>query len=629
MLKIVRPITYLFILLAVFLAGVFPFASPVYASTQTRALNGEGAQTDGIYQGTGSVGTYVDLSSIDGDLSYLGINIFGAEGWRCWNTTDTAITGTINSITFTVQSKYVSAVPDLSRLYTHISGTNYYVAYTETSGYTNHSATWTTNPATGLAWSIADYNSAQFGVYVLKAGIPAIEAHYTYAYITIDYTAISLPSVTATAPTTYDDVSATLIGNITATGGETPDNYGFVWDTADKGDPGNVTPAGPPGAWANGWAVGAGSYGVAQYTHATGNTLSKNTTYYIRFAAHNSVGWEYSTAVSFKTIDDPNITTLAATAVGKLTATLNAQVTDDGKVGGGEECTVTFIYKSGNHADYAAILAAGGTETAATGTWNTGEFPSKNISGLVASTQYSFAVKIINSTATTVYGARLLFTTTSGVSEPSNLVAIPNAITCSLSWVKGSGAPSTLVRYRTGSYPAATNEGTVAYLLGSGTSVSISSLTPGTTYYVSAWGYDSGTYSAAYTTVLFTTLASTTAGGDDIEVPPANSSWTQTPSETKVSNIPLIGGIITEDASSYEIPENMLWYFLWVLGSVGMGIIAYNRFGRAGQGSFNLPLGAGVTGIGFACGAALGLTMLWIMEIGIVIVIGIGLWSNR
>jgi len=82
--------------------------------------------------------------------------------------------------------------------------------------------------------------------------------------------------------------------------------------------------------------------------------------------------------------------------------------------------------------------------------------------------------------------------------------ATPTSIT--LSWTKGNGADYTVIRYSTSGYPSSLSEGTLAYN-DTGTSTTISGLTPDTTYYFSFWAYDSesGYYSQEYTTHTATT----------------------------------------------------------------------------------------------------------------------------
>jgi hypothetical protein len=152
----------------------------------------------------------------------------------------------------------------------------------------------------------------------------------------------------------------------------------------------------------------------------------------------------------------------------------------------------------------------------------------------------------------------------------------------------------------------------------------LTGLTPGTSYYFSAWGKTGALYSAGYVTALATTLAyDTAASTGTIEAPPSNSWWNQTPSTTKVSSIPLVSGLVSANATAYAIPEASLWYFLWVLFSVGVGVFIYSKSGN------NLPMSLGAQALLFALGAVLGLVMLWIMVLFMIIGAGFALWGDR
>ncbi len=606
-------VNLLFIIAIIF--SLVPFSSVYATSTATLAVVGEGDITEGIY-----VGGATDWTTLNTNDCTTGWRTnYGAMNTHFWEFTDfTTAVSSINSVTLYWKTDIYGG---FFNSYVLIGGTAYPGSHTTTACANTDHHTWITNPVTGNPWQVSELNGASKAQFGFKANPYVANTDVFYAYVVVDYNPASLPSVTATAPVTYTDTTATLSGTIIDDGGATITNYGFVWDTSDKGDPGNSAPADGIGGWTKGWAVGAGTYAEATYTHAI-TSLTKNTTYYIRYTALNSVGWEYSDVVSFKTIADPTITTVAASDVGKTTAILNANLTSDGKVGGGEDCTVTFIYKAGSYADYAAILAAGGTETAAAGTWNTGEFPALSIASLTASTQYSFAVKVVNVTTTAAYGARLLFTTTSGVGIPSNLVAIPSSTTCALSWTRGTGAPTTLVKYKTGAYPLTSSEGTTAYL-GTSNSVSITGLTIGTTYYVSAWGVDAGVYSVSYTTVMFTTLASGTTTPVP-STPPSYSPFNQTPSDSKILTWPIIGTMLQTNSAAYDTPINWMAYLGCIMFAVIVGIATYANAGN------NSVLAAGAALIVLGIGAvAFELMMLWIVVFLLIIYCGFTLFGER
>ena len=80
-------------------------------------------------------------------------------------------------------------------------------------------------------------------------------------------------------------------------------------------------------------------------------------------------------------------------------------------------------------------------------------------------------------------------------------VTVASATQLDLSWVKSSGMDKTLIRFRTDTFPTSVTDGTEVYN-GTGTSTNHGSLTPGLTYYYSAWGWNetAGLYSIGYMT---------------------------------------------------------------------------------------------------------------------------------
>jgi hypothetical protein len=636
--RLFRPIMSVFFVM-VLLQSVLPL--PVYALTTTKAVTGDGTDSSGTYGGGTS--DWNNINSDDNGTSY--IEWYGACGstfYKSWNTADISGAGRINSVSMTYDGTmccgayvWVTYTP-----YALIGGTRYYGSAQAAYGGGiwppgQYTKVWSTSPATGVAWTEAEYNAAEFGVKVDYC--ETTWARVSYVIITIGYDAVTVPSVTTSVASSVTATSATLNGSITNNGYATITNYGFVWGTADAGDPGAATaPTDGAGGWTKGWTVGAGSYSPIPYsiTHATGATLTHGTTYYFRAAALNSVGWTYGSTLSFATFDHSVIAISSATDVVSTTATLQSQLTTSG---GDPATEVEFAYTStGTPATYAAIIAGAHLHATATGYWATGSFPSAPITGLTASTFYTFAASSKN-TVDVAYGTIVsgvsTFTTESGVYIPTNLVAIPTSTTISLSWVKGVGAAQTSVRYSDGGYPADYNSPTSIYL-GTGNSYQLTGLTPGTTYYFSAWGYTAGVYSGtapAYTngkiTVMSTTLAynapSSTPTPNTITVAPSNSQWNQTPDATKASNIPVIGGLITNNANAYGQPENMMWYFVWMVCSSAIGVIVFNKSNS------NLTLSLFVTCFATGAGMVIGLTMMWVIALMLLIGAGFSMFANR
>lgn len=576
---------------------------PVYAATTNLAINGESTAYPSSAHGTyvGGSGDYTNLNSDDGDSSYLRSYITG--GYITWKWADPGLPSgsTINSVTMYAKAKS-SDSNDFALIYYNGSTVYQGNTYNVASSYVLYSYKWTTNPATGIAWTEAQVNDAEFGINTSARGGGI---YYTYVYVEVDYTPPSAPTVTTQAVTNITETTATGNGNVTSDGGSTITERGTVISTsanpttADHKD----TASGTTGAFT---------------TSITG--LSKNTTYHVRAYAINDIGTGYGADVSFTTLGDPTISTQAASQVAATTARLNSNVTFDG----GEACTVKFVYKAGTgYDDYAAILAAGGTEVSAAGTYTTGGLPYYDVTGLSTSTTYSFAAKITNSVSS-AYGSVLTFTTESGVYAPTNLIVIPYGTSVSLVWAKGTGSTYSLLRYSPATYPTTVTEGTSAYF-GTGNSVQVNGLTPGTTYYWSIWGMSGGTYSSTYTTAICTTLAYDTAISSDIdiEVPPSNDTWTQTPSDSKLQNVPMANAIVNIWYDTYKVPNSMLWYFIWFMIGIGGGIVLYNKT------SFNLVATFGAELVWFGIGSVLGLIMLWVVFVLLIISLGFIVFGHR
>jgi hypothetical protein len=560
-------------------AGLFlPFNYPVQAATEVETVDSEGSVTGGGYNGVPAdytaLNDNLDTNFLVGYSTYTHTyNMSNFSG------------GVISGVSVTARVQVTSSTTGY--IVCRIAGTNYISSAISSSvGWKDiTSSTFggvlDKNPATGLDWTTSTLNAAEWGIY---ATVPTNYVLLTKLYLTVTYTA--RPVVTTQAVSSVTATTATGNGNVTSDGGSPITERGTVYSLA----------ANPTTADTKDTSVGT----TGAFTTSI-DTLTKGTLYHVRAYGINAIGTSYGADVEFTTINDPTISTTVASLVTSTTARLNSQVTFDGKIGGGEACTVTFVYAAGSpYADYAAILAAGGTEVVAAGTYTVGQFPNYDVAGLTIGTLYSFAVKVVNSTTTVAYGSVLTFTTATGISDANNLTAIPTSTTVSLAWVKGLGSGYTLVRYSASGYPTTVADGMLAYL-GVGNSYMLTGLTAGTTYYFSAWGKTGALYASGYATAMATTLAFDTAvSTGTLETPPTNTWWNQTPSTTKVSNIPLASGLISANATAYGIPESSLWYFLWILFSVGTGVFIWAKSGN------NLPMSLGAQALLFALGAVLG-----------------------
>lgn len=598
------------IILAVVVIVSFALPQPVYAVSETLTVSGDGDES-GTWTYTGGAANWSNLNSSDADTTIA--SSASAMNYLCHNYSNmVGAPAVISQVVFYVRVRATMGTTLSLWQYVRIAGTNYLDVAADTTAdatYATYSYTLNTNPATGLAWTKAQVDAAQFGIVCAADALHPF--YWTYAYVTVTYTAMTAPALTTVAASSVSVNVATLNGNISDNGSSPIDHRGFVFDTAARAAPGNVAPV--ASGYVSWWTDNSTAFSLGAFSHIAGG-LTANTDYYFRAFAHNAVGWTYGTELTFHTVGTPAGETLAASNIATTVARINSRVTN----ANGQLCDVRFGYDivtRATVATYANVTAW------VNDTYNTGDLPYVDIGALTAATPYFFRVEIRND-AGAVEGLEMTFTTDNGIAMPTVFQAIPASTTIAVSWVKGTGSNRTLVRYSTGSYPATTADGTMAYL-NTGSSIQINGTIPGTTYYFSAWGETAGLYSAGHATTLATTLAYPAVTGAKVETPPSNSSFTQTPDESGVQTMPLLPGLISANATAFAVPENMLWYFIWSIISIGIGIILYNK------GHFNIALAILMTAVMFGAGASMGLTMLWIVAGFLIVACGFVFFGDR
>jgi hypothetical protein len=404
-------------LLLILVISMMPYK--VQASTYTLTVDGD----NGYIYYIGSPSDWSAMNIDDGDAS---ITAIGMSSYPCWSFTPAPNAGTITSVTYYYKvTKYADTIDpylypfakrgaSISPLGVH------WVTLMPT--YTLYSATWVTDPFTGLAWDYANLNNTYFG----NSASYSTGAYYiTYAYIVVTYASTSPVVATSIASDiTYSGSShnATLNGEIISDGGQAMDLRGFAWSvTSNSTAPGNIV---PPATYTSNWTEGASAIGA--FSHNIGG-LTKGTTYYYRAYSHNTVGYGWGEELSFTALNDPSISILAATNVSTSTARLNASVTSSG----GQTAQVSF--------EYGTTASLSFTSFTTNVTHNTGDVPYADISGLTAlGTSYTYRARIVNDVSSQV-SANATLITEAGVTEPNSLSGIPTATTISLAWVKGVG----------------------------------------------------------------------------------------------------------------------------------------------------------------------------------------------
>lgn len=634
---------YIFSLVMVIALVGAMLPQPVYAATQTRPVVGEGSQTEFGDAGTpgvnygyiGGDADYTNLNSDDGDTSYAAWLTSTSIFHYCWEFQDfTETVQSISSVTLYYKMKDALGVGYgfwWVTPYCRISGTNYYGDYVivETDVYTLRSYTWSNNPAGG-AWDNTSLNSAEFGLKLQGITPYTSDGHLTYTYLNINYTPITVPVVSTSAAsgltTNTTHCWANLNGSVTDDGGANVTERGFAWSTTcNATNPGNQA---PPATYTSNWTEGSEDWGTGSFSHNV--TLLCCTAYCYRAYALNSEGWAWGDEVSFATLCDPEITTKAATNISANTTRLNAEVVNDG----GQPSYVRFCYGtvSGNCTVDVACgwgVSCNCTTYNATSGWlvdtyTTGEKPYFDATGLIAGTAYYFCAQIKNDMSCRC-GGELSFTTASGIEEPTELTGIATSSTVSLAWVKGTGCTNTPIRYKLGSYPTSTSgldTSTLVYF-DTMTSKLHTGLTPGTTYYYTAWGESGGVYSSGNATLMITTLA-ITAAADDLPVGATPSQWFTAPNYSNMENMPFYE-IVNFAADQFSVPYSTMWYMLALVTCTSIGVIFYS-----GLGNHNLLLSIIVVGVSIMISSFLQLVPMWhIAPFAIIAAVGIFVGERR
>ncbi len=163
--------------------------------------------------------------------------------------------------------------------------------YRNTSGTTDQSVT--------AAYQIFASATSTGNVSKTQATSPADPG--TYYILAFKETAYVVPTVTTQAASSIATSTATLNGDITATGGVNATIRGFVYGTSSQSLPGNVDAT---SSGYTSYTETSGSYGTGAYT-ANLSSLPQGTTYYVRSYARNSVGYSYGNEISFTTLTPP------------------------------------------------------------------------------------------------------------------------------------------------------------------------------------------------------------------------------------------------------------------------------------------------------------------------------------
>jgi len=494
----------------------------------------------------------------------------------------------------------------------------------------NSTQDWTTNPADSQPWEWADIDALQVGV-----SLYGESGYYTecdYVSMSVDYTPPPPPdpptNVLATdgnysdkvvitwtksdGATKYevfqDDVGLGELGDVATHDDSTADVPTITAGTANASDGTstahvtlslagesandgtthtyNVSAWSATGGWSDNSTTNTGFCGVGELTYQWQRSGADSDANYSNIVGATTDPYNDTDAPSdgsgryFKCVLDatgatqqtstadrgyrlaiPTIITDAATYVEYSTAQLNSTLTNDG----GEGCEIRFQYNTSTDNWTQADNTTWGDN------YTTGSHPYAGITSLLSATTYYFRAQAKN-TVGTANGTALSFATENDVLEPINFKAFPDAEQMVLSWTKQSGATSTHIRYKEATYPTGTSDGILVYSGELGTCTH-AALTPGHSYYYSAWGLSGTTYSENYTMVMATTLA-LPAVGDTPEAPATPPTWFQTPDYTNFAALPFFD-IINAFFDAYEMPRASGWFFSTIIGCMVFAILVF------------------------------------------------------
>ncbi len=403
------------------------------------------------------------------------------------------VTATTLAALPTLTTTTISAVTST----TATSGGN--ITYEGISAVTARGVCWGTTPNPTIANSKTTDGTGAGTFTSSITGLLPGTAYYVRAYatngvgtaygneLTATTTAI-LPVLTTAVASSLTSNSVTIGGTITTDGGATVTARGVCWSTTQNPTTANSKTI-------NG--TGPGTF----VSSVTG--LLPGTTYYISAYATKSVGTAYGTQVTITTTAlAPTLTTTAISAITSTTATSGGNVTSDG----GSAVIARGVCWSTSPSP--TISNSKTTDGTGSGTYTS------NLTSLLPGKTYYVRAYATNGVGT-VYGNELTATTTAILPVLTTAAATsltPNSVTIGGTITTDGGSTVTArgVCWSTTQNPTTANSKTTDGT-GPGTFVSsITGLTLGTTYYITAYATNSiGTAYGTQVTITTTALAPT------------------------------------------------------------------------------------------------------------------------
>ena len=463
------------------------------AITQTTATSGGNITSDG---GAAVTARGVCWSTTTGPTTALSTKTTDNTGTGIFTTSITALTaGTVYYVRAYATNSAGTAYGDEITFTTIATGpvltttaASLITQTTTTSGGNVTSDGGASVTVRGVCWStlsnptIANsYTSDAAGTGTFISSITGLTAgtiYYLRAYATnsvgtvygnqINFTTLSIPTVSTTSVTTFTSTSATVGGNVTADGGVTVTERGVYWGISQN-----------PESTGTKLQIGSGTGSFS--TSLTG--LYPNTTYYVRAYATNSIGTGFGNEISFITSKSlPTLTLTGITSITNNSASTGGNISSDG----GSAVTARGVCWSTSPSP--TILNSKTTDGTGTGTFTS------LITGLTLGTTYYLKAYATNSVGTSYSPQEVIFTISPPSVTTSPVTGItPTTATSGGNVTIGGGAIVTAhgVCWSTNQNPTIVDNNSAD---GTGIGVftsSITGLTQGTTYYVRAYAINS------------------------------------------------------------------------------------------------------------------------------------------
>ncbi len=377
-------------------AVVFARGAGIYTSSNTGTTWNE--RTTGL--GTGTYPGYWSSIAMSSDGTKLvASRVYGDP---MFTSTDSGLNWTERASPPAGAWAGVASSSDGSRLIAAVNGGKAHIS-------TDSGATWTIqNDPGSTSWF--ESASSSDGRFFAIGGVSHI---WTYAD-----PIIVAPTVTTQVASSFTITTATLNGNITATGNASATTRGFHLATDTYYDANGST-------YDSGLTISAsGTFSTGAYT-GSATSLTCNTEYHYRAFATNSAGTGTGSDTTFTTSACPVaptvITNTPPASITSGTAIPQGNITDTG----GANATSRYI-------EYGLTASYGSQSAADTGSFSTGTFDER-IFGLTQGTTYHYRACATNS-AGTGCGSDQTFVTLAAPGMPTGLIGTAGYTQVSLSW---------------------------------------------------------------------------------------------------------------------------------------------------------------------------------------------------